>query len=211
MLDWEKEEISYFSLLCGEEEKLCVQSEVLDNETVFPVKPSLWGSHDNTKISNHLVSLSSIMLRPQKKLCVQSELLDDEIVFRVKPLLWGSHDNTKRLHFWTDTQQINRKATFVNNFPFAFFWHFPQKNTINKRLLLFLRLNGFLLFLVLIIYLLRMLACQNSLSMLEFSIIPKKMQKEVVRNNFPMVDFEMGENIKLKKSWNEAISSSRFD
>ena len=67
MLDWEKEEISYFSLLCGVgRKKLCVQSEVLDNETVFPVKPSLWGSHDNTKISNPLVSLSSIMLRLAK-------------------------------------------------------------------------------------------------------------------------------------------------
>ena len=73
----------------------CVQSELLDNEIVFPLKPSLWGSHDNTKISNPLVSLSSIMLRPQKKLCVQSELLDDATVFPVKSSLWGSHDNTK--------------------------------------------------------------------------------------------------------------------
>ena len=61
---------------------------------------------------------------------------------------------------------------------------FCLKFTIGGCLLLFWRLNGFLLFLVLIIYLLRMLACQNPLSMLEFSIIPKKCKRKLFGTTF---------------------------
>ena len=99
----------------------------------LPIKPLLWGSHDNTKITNPLVSLSSIMLCPQKKLCPKkTSPLRNRLPHQT--VVMGNHDNTKKKHY---------------KFLLHFFCHFPQKTTIGKGLLLFLRLNGFLLFLVL--------------------------------------------------------------
>ena len=67
-------------------------NELLDDEIVLNVKPSLWGSNDNRKISNPLVSLSSIMLRPKRNYASQKKYaFKEEFTFPVKPpSLWGA-------------------------------------------------------------------------------------------------------------------------